>query len=271
MKYKALIATGTTVLCSLVLHQANAQVVVGPLQAPRMCPFEASREQKGNQIYCIFNDPGIVQAGIGRCPSTPLEFIATQGQVGKDSWCIIKHKSAVFGDSKPATRVPSTGTASTKAEPNAKSNTIDDTPQKANRKPQSDINTSLITADLCLPGEQVVFSCNTGKKSVAVCSAGDAVQYKFGTSPSALDIAIGTKDSKKGNGMLAGGGYDFLRFVNGKTNYIVYTAESSAVNKAGVVVEESGKRIASLTCKNPAKVDFSKLKLPQDSTLFELP
>jgi hypothetical protein len=147
----------------------------------------------------------------------------------------------------------------------------DGPPAKANRKPEAGADGSLVTASLCAAGEKVAFSCNTGKKSVAVCSAGDTTLYKFGASAAALDITVDAKGAKKGSGMLGGGGYAFLRFVNGKTNYIVYTAESTSIDKAGVVVEDGGKRIASLTCKNAAKVDFTMVSAAEDTAPFDVP
>ena len=247
---------------ALLSQQAFAQIRIGPFPAPTMCPFESSRSQRGNQIFCEFYSPDIVEAGVGRCPSVPPGVTASQSQVGPNTWCIIKRAPTTRNEVKATKQDSPARPVQSDAE---------SSPSKASRKPEAGADGSLVTAELCTAGEKIAFSCNTGKKSVAVCSSGDSAQYKFGLSATALDITVDAKAAKKGRGMLAGGGYEFLRFVNGKTSYIVYTAESTSIDKAGVVVEDGGKRIASLTCKNAAKVDFAKVKAAEDTSTFDIP
>lgn len=147
----------------------------------------------------------------------------------------------------------------------------DSAPSKANRVAEVGTSGALTAAKLCAPTETVVFACHTGKKTVSVCGSGSALQYRFGLAADALDITVDAKGAKQGQGPLVGGGYWFLRFLNGKTSYTVYTAESNTLDKAGVLVEEGGKRLANLSCKGAATVGASKLNLPVESAPFDIP
>ena len=93
--------TFAAILVLSASQQAFAQFEVGPLPTLSACPFEATRSQRGNQIYCVFTNPDIVQAGIGRCPQTPPDLIATRSTVGRNEWCVIKKTKAILPKSKP--------------------------------------------------------------------------------------------------------------------------------------------------------------------------
>ena len=71
--------------------------------------------------------------------------------------------------------------------------------------------------------------------------------------------------------MLSGGSVWYYRFSNGSTRYVVYTAESTSIDKAGVVVENESKRLANLSCKNLATVNESLAGEPNDEEGFDLP
>jgi ketosteroid isomerase-like protein len=120
----------------------------------------------------------------------------------------------------------------------------------------------------CTPMETVAFSCRTGAKMVSVCTSKDAsktrgyMQYRFGKPDSrdplelmlpegyepAAKVATGT------NVPFAGGGGAWLRIAKGNHAYVLYTGigkwgpKGETREKAGLVVERDGKRIASLKC-----------------------
>lgn len=144
-------------------------------------------------------------------------------------------------------------------------------PIKSGRVAEPGVSGKLSTASLCDPSESILFACNTGKKSVAVCSSAKGIQYRYGLDRANLDITVDAKGATAGEYPLAGGGVWYYRFSNGATSYVVYTAESSSMDKAGVVVEQGGKRTANLSCKNAHTVN-SKLAGPaKDTKGFEVP
>lgn len=144
-------------------------------------------------------------------------------------------------------------------------------PLKASRATETGVSGALATASLCDPGEGIVFACNTGKKSVSVCASAKGVQYRFGVDRNSLDISLDAKGAGAGEYPLAGGGVWYYRFNNGNTSYVVYTAESSSMDKAGLVVEQGGKRTASLTCKNAATTNPGLAGVAADTKGFEVP
>lgn len=150
-----------------------------------------------------------------------------------------------------------------------------DTPKvgeiKSTRTSDPLVNSNLTTAKLCDSNEKVIFECNTGKKTVAVCSSENGVKYRYGVSKDKLDITVNGKDAKVGSYMLSGGSVWYYRFSNGSTRYVVYTAESTSIDKAGVVVENESKRLANLSCKNLATVNESLAGEPNDEEGFDLP
>jgi hypothetical protein len=127
------------------------------------------------------------------------------------------------------------------------------------------VSATAIAADShCTGQEQVVFSCSVGKKIVSVCASKDIsptngyLQYRFGK-PNAPELVFpdSTKSPLPRSGiqartlMFSGGGGSYLRFINGKYNYIVYTAIGKGWGtKDGVWVEKDGKPIADLRCRN---------------------
>jgi hypothetical protein len=75
----------------------------------------------------------------------------------------------------------------------------------------------------------------------------------------------------------AGGGGAYLAFANGPYRYVVYTAIGEGWGKkAGVAVEKSGKRVASLPCKEKETSElgpdlFAKAGIAEDTEDFDLP
>ena len=131
----------------------------------------------------------------------------------------------------------------------------------------------------CAISEKTVFNCKAGKKIISVCSVGGEPQYRFGrlgspelrlpkTPGEAGLVSYGTI-------MLVGGGGDYLRFVNAKTEYVVYSASiKGGADKEGVAVEKDGKRLANAACSSPATSELGQTfgkSVGADSKDFELP
>ena len=140
----------------------------------------------------------------------------------------------------------------------------------------------------CSAKEQTLFSCNTGRKTVSVCASPDlsasagSVQYRIGR-PGAPELAYPPADAdwrkvtRGGALSFAGGGGAYLAFANGPYRYVVYTAIGEGWGKkAGVAVEKSGKRVASLPCKEKETSElgpdlFAKAGIAEDTEDFDLP
>lgn len=117
----------------------------------------------------------------------------------------------------------------------------------------------------CGPGERTVFACSTGTKRVSVCSAdatagggSSLVQYRFG-GPTATELTYPAAGSDwrqvatGGSLTFSGGGGAFLAFARPPYRYVVYSAIGRGWGeRAGVVVEKEGRRIAHLPCVGPA-------------------
>lgn len=140
----------------------------------------------------------------------------------------------------------------------------------------------------CTAQEQVLFACATGKKQVAVCASSKltpttgALQYRFGpphtpelvwpdaTQPPRAGITAGTL-------AFSGGGGAYLRFTKGPYRYVVYTAIGKGWGeKAGVVVEKNGQRVAHLPCTGTVVSElgpelFKQAGLVEDDQEFDLP
>jgi hypothetical protein len=142
----------------------------------------------------------------------------------------------------------------------------------------------------CSGQEQTVFSCSLGEKVVSVCASKDIsptsgyLQYRFGKPnapelmfPSSTKSFSHRSDIKARSLMFSGGGGAYLRFINGKYNYIVYTAIGKGWGvKDGVSVEKNGKLIANLKCRDvPVSIlgedFFSRAGLNSDQYEFQLP
>jgi outer membrane biosynthesis protein TonB len=141
---------------------------------------------------------------------------------------------------------------------------------------------------LCKSGEATAFACSTGKKDVALCATGNAqsggVQMAYRIAPSgqaspemvypeqptaARLIFKGGSQSLTGDKSMA-----FVSFDKGAYRYVIYSAEGKALDKAGVAVEQEGKRIANLACATAVIGDWSAVTsaaLPADTRAFNLP
>ncbi len=126
-------------------------------------------------------------------------------------------------------------------------------------------------ASFCTAAETVIFSCRTGGKMVSVCASKDAgkddgyVQYRFGKPDSREPLELVLNDNEQPARRVAagetvpfsGGGGAWMRFFKGQLTYTVYSGigkwgpNGEPREKAGLVVEQSGKRVAVLKCDNP--------------------
>jgi hypothetical protein len=142
-------------------------------------------------------------------------------------------------------------------------------------------------ASHCSAHEQTLFNCGTGSKTVSVCAtldlsaAAGSVQYRFGPvgAPELVyPPAAGWRAQTRGAVLtFAGGGGAYLAFTNGPYRYVVYTAIGRGWGeKAGVAVEKSGKRMASLPCKGKETSElgpdlFVKAGIAEDTAGFDPP
>jgi hypothetical protein len=140
----------------------------------------------------------------------------------------------------------------------------------------------------CTQAEETIFSCNLEHKVVSVCASkpltaqNGYLQYRFGAAgkPELMfpktDVPPKSVVQAK-TLMFSGGGGAYLRFKNGATSYIVYTAIGKGWGtKDGVAVEKKGKTITHLECKDVpisemGEAFFTRAGLPEDPQEFELP
>ena len=121
----------------------------------------------------------------------------------------------------------------------------------------------------CRAQEQTIFACSLGTKIVAVCASHDLsptsgyVQYRFGPKNAPeLTFPAATEPSSRAaiqarTLMFTGGGGAYIRFINGRYHYIVYTAIGKGWGmKDGVAVTKDGKLLTHFTCRD---VPVSKL------------
>ncbi len=115
---------------------------------------------------------------------------------------------------------------------------------------------------LCTAAEAPIFACSTGKKRASVCTgrAGGNEQLTYRIAP--LDGAVEMEYPSAGTGAASafqrgsqvaqdGTAVSFLSFDKGNYRYVVYAGDGENGRK-GVVVEQSGKRIADLRCQSEA-------------------
>jgi hypothetical protein len=141
---------------------------------------------------------------------------------------------------------------------------------------------------LCKSGEATAFACSTGKKDVALCTTGNAqsggVQMTYRIAPAgqtspnmvypeqptaARFLFKGGSQSFTGDKSMA-----FVSFDKGAYRYVIYSAEGKGLDKAGVAVEQEGKRIANLACSTAVMGDWSVVTsaaLPADTRAYNLP
>lgn len=127
--------------------------------------------------------------------------------------------------------------------------------------------TSPARTTLCSAGETIVFSCTSGQKLISACAPKDAaarrgyLEYRFGDEKAdkpelALprERTVPSQAALGGSVPFAGGGGAWLRFRQGAYSYTLYTGignwgpKGEKREKAGLTVEQSGKRVAQFRC-----------------------
>jgi len=139
---------------------------------------------------------------------------------------------------------------------------------------------------LCTAAETPIFACSTGKKRASVCTgrAGGNEQLTYRIAP--LDGSVEMEYPIAGTGAASafqrgsqvgqdGAAVNFLSFDKGNYRYVVYAGDGENGRK-GVVVEQSGKRIADLRCQSDAMSAISAKELDRygmrvDSRPLQLP
>lgn len=119
----------------------------------------------------------------------------------------------------------------------------------------------------CTPAETVVFACRTGAKMVSVCASRDTgptgtLQYRFGKLDGSEPLEqilpegqVAAARAASGESVaFSGGGGAWLRFRKGQFTYTAYTGignwgpRGEKRTKAGLLVEQAGKPLATLKC-----------------------
>ena len=139
--------------------------------------------------------------------------------------------------------------------------------------------------NLCTAAETTIFACSTGKKRASVCTgrADGNEQLTYRIAP--LEGAVEMEYPSAGTGAASafqrgsqvgqdGSAMNFLSFDKGNYRYVVY-AGGGENGRKGVVVEQSGKRIADLRCQSDAmsRIDpaqLQKMGLSLDSRTLPL-
>ena len=124
---------------------------------------------------------------------------------------------------------------------------------------------------LCTAAETPIFACSTGKKRASVCTgrAGGNEQLTYRIAP--LEGAVEMEYPSGGAGAASAfqrgsqvgqdsTAVNFLSFDKGNYRYVVYAGDGENGRK-GVVVEQSGKRIADLRCQSDAMSAISTKEL----------
>lgn len=128
-------------------------------------------------------------------------------------------------------------------------------------------------AALCQAGEEALFQCQAGARTIALCagtSAGERfVQYRFGR-PGSVELAYparGMAGLSRATVPFSGGGETQVNFTNAGTRYSLFsstvrTGFGDGPNmpqfNAGVRVLQSGRPAMEFTCTAPADASFAE-------------
>lgn len=127
------------------------------------------------------------------------------------------------------------------------------------------------SASLCRAGEQPLFQCQAGARTLALCAgAADGeryVQYRYG-SPGNVELAFpvrGMAGLSRATIPFSGGGETQVNFRNGSYGYSVYSRTvrtgfgeggNNPEFSAGVTVSQGGRELADRGCTAPADATF---------------
>lgn len=139
----------------------------------------------------------------------------------------------------------------------------------------------------CASEEEVIFSCDIGKKTVSVCASigltasSGYLQYRFGPLGMAElkypETSLRLRDVTSGGHLTySGGGGAYIRFVNGDYAYVVYTGIGRGWEKQGVVVEKGGQVVSTLLCNGVYVSEIgssflARAGIPDDGRGFNIP
>ena len=131
--------------------------------------------------------------------------------------------------------------------------------------------TAVTVPHLCTAAETPIFACSTGKKRVSVCTGrsggNEQLAYRIAPLEGAVEMEYPSAETGAASAFQRGSqlGQDgtavnFLSFDKGNFRYVVYATDGENERK-GVVVEQSGKRIADLRCQTDAMSAISAKEL----------
>lgn len=139
---------------------------------------------------------------------------------------------------------------------------------------------------LCTAAEAPIFACSTGKKRASVCTGrvggNEQLIYRIAPLDGAVEMeypsgGIAAASAFQRGSQLGqdGTAVNFLSFDKGNYRYVVYAGDGENGRK-GVVVEQSGKRIADLRCQGDAMSAISAKEIDRygmrvDSRPLQLP
>ena len=131
--------------------------------------------------------------------------------------------------------------------------------------------TAVTVPHLCTAAETPIFACSTGKKRVSVCTGrsggNEQLAYRIAPLEGAVEMEYPSAETgaasafQRGSQVAQdGAAVNFLSFDKGNFRYVVYATDGENERK-GVVVEQSGKRIADLRCQTDAMSAISAKEL----------
>ena len=136
---------------------------------------------------------------------------------------------------------------------------------------------------LCARGEQVVFSCGIGRKTVSVCGdrrGGPHAQYRFGA-PGDIELAFpgpGQSGLAYAREMYSGGGALQIRFSTGGHDYAVYSrtvrtgfgrdGHNNPRFSDGVMVRRGGRLLANRACTTETRGDAQPEDFMPEGTIL---
>jgi len=122
----------------------------------------------------------------------------------------------------------------------------------------------------CKSEEQVIFSCNVGKKVVSICAsdtlgpASGTAQYRFGALGK-IELKIPAQPQHPTTfsrlGVMRGPAWadTHIRVANGEYAYTVYEGEGRGWQRSGVLVAKNDQTLANLSCVSPRQGLFSEI------------
>lgn len=116
----------------------------------------------------------------------------------------------------------------------------------------------------CTSGETAAFTCSVGKKTVSVCVNGNSAQYRYGPvgAPELsypANAAATSTNVRHGSVGFSGGDAEYIRFISGNTQYIVYSGVGRGWSKDGLVAVKDTSILNKKLCSDVAEVNLTAL------------